>query len=147
MRRPPTRKPGVQYRVFEGRPPWFVASDVCRVLGLSNPTMALRALDDDEHSLSPVETVAPDGRFTGRKDDTLRLARAGSGCACILKAQLPGDRQARRHVFLPLNRVNFWLATIESGQVNDAEVKGTIIAPWRAVMVGAGISVALQRPR
>lgn len=28
--------------------PWFVAKDVCGVLGLVNPTEALRALDDDE---------------------------------------------------------------------------------------------------
>lgn len=28
--------------------PWFVASQVCRVLGLTNPTMALENLDDDE---------------------------------------------------------------------------------------------------
>ena len=28
--------------------PWFVAAEVCRVLWLSNPTVALNALDDDE---------------------------------------------------------------------------------------------------
>ncbi|WP_051946204.1 Bro-N domain-containing protein [Verrucomicrobium sp. BvORR106] len=28
--------------------PWFVAADVCEVLSLSNPSMALNALDDDE---------------------------------------------------------------------------------------------------
>lgn len=36
--------------------PWFVAADICRVLGLSNPTMALRALDEDEKGLSQIET-------------------------------------------------------------------------------------------
>lgn len=30
--------------------PWFVAADVCRVLGLSNPSMAVDGLDDDEQS-------------------------------------------------------------------------------------------------
>jgi prophage antirepressor-like protein len=30
--------------------PWFVAVDVCKVLGLSNPTEAVRHLDDDEKS-------------------------------------------------------------------------------------------------
>ena len=29
---------------------WFVAEDVCSVLGLKNPSMALKALDDDERS-------------------------------------------------------------------------------------------------
>lgn len=30
--------------------PWFVATDVCRVLDLSNPSVAVRPLDDDEWS-------------------------------------------------------------------------------------------------
>ena len=28
--------------------PWFVASDICRSLDLSNPTMAMQRSDDDE---------------------------------------------------------------------------------------------------
>lgn len=31
-----------------GNEPWFVAADVCRALDLSNPTIALSRLDDDE---------------------------------------------------------------------------------------------------
>lgn len=31
-----------------GDDPWFVAADVCRVLELSNPTVAVSRLDDDE---------------------------------------------------------------------------------------------------
>lgn len=30
--------------------PWFVASDICKALDLSNPTMAMERLDDDEKS-------------------------------------------------------------------------------------------------
>ncbi|EJA5731584.1 Bro-N domain-containing protein [Salmonella enterica] len=30
--------------------PWFVAVDVCNVLGIQNPSKALKALDDDERS-------------------------------------------------------------------------------------------------
>lgn len=30
--------------------PWFVAEDVCSVLNLSNPTMSLKSLDEDERS-------------------------------------------------------------------------------------------------
>lgn len=30
--------------------PWFVASDICRSLDLSNPTMAMQRIDDDEKS-------------------------------------------------------------------------------------------------
>lgn len=33
---------------------WFVASDICNTLGLSNPTEALRSLDDDEKLTSEI---------------------------------------------------------------------------------------------
>jgi prophage antirepressor-like protein len=36
--------------------PWFVAADACRILGLKNTTMALKALDDDEKGLNQIET-------------------------------------------------------------------------------------------
>lgn len=32
--------------------PWFVAVDVCSVLGLSNPTIAVSRLDEDERASS-----------------------------------------------------------------------------------------------
>ena len=35
--------------------PWFVAKDVCSVLELSNPSMAIKALDEDEVTLSQIE--------------------------------------------------------------------------------------------
>ena len=31
--------------------PWFVATDVCEILGISNTTQALQRLDDDERSM------------------------------------------------------------------------------------------------
>ena len=36
--------------------PLFVAADVCRILGIKNTTMALKALDPDEKGLNPIET-------------------------------------------------------------------------------------------
>lgn len=36
---------------------WFVAADVCRVLDIINPTMAVGRLDDDEKGLSSIETL------------------------------------------------------------------------------------------
>lgn len=35
--------------------PWFVAADVCRVLEIGNPTMALGRLDEDERTLISIE--------------------------------------------------------------------------------------------
>ncbi len=41
-----------EIRVIRGSndEPWWVAKDVCEILGLSNPTEAVRGLDDDEKS-------------------------------------------------------------------------------------------------
>lgn len=36
--------------------PWFVAQDVCTVLGLDNPSKATRGLDDDERGITSVDT-------------------------------------------------------------------------------------------
>ncbi len=39
---------------------WFVVADVCRVLGLSNPTEAIRALDDDERMTLRISEGGPE---------------------------------------------------------------------------------------
>ena len=37
--------------------PWFVASDVCRALGLTNPAETVKTLDDDEKGISSADTL------------------------------------------------------------------------------------------
>ncbi len=50
--------------------PWFVAEDICNTLSLSNPTMSLRSLDEDERSKfnlgrqGDVNIVNESGMFT-----------------------------------------------------------------------------------
>lgn len=42
---------GVNIRTFtRDDQPWFIASDVCQALGLTNPTVAISNLDDDERA-------------------------------------------------------------------------------------------------
>ncbi len=48
-------------------------------------------------------------------------------CAVNLTVQLPGDIQHREVVFLPLNRLNFWLATIQPNKVPAPETRARII--------------------
>jgi len=43
-------KQPVRATVIDGEP-WFVASDICKSLGIANTTQALQALDDDERSM------------------------------------------------------------------------------------------------
>jgi prophage antirepressor-like protein len=40
--------------------PWWVASDICFVLGLSNPTEAVRSLDEDEKSTLRISEGGPE---------------------------------------------------------------------------------------
>ncbi|MBC9785845.1 Bro-N domain-containing protein, partial [Heliobacterium chlorum] len=44
--------------------PWFVAKDVCDVLDIGNPTMALSRLDNDEKGLSLIETLGGQQQLT-----------------------------------------------------------------------------------
>lgn len=37
--------------------PWFVAKDVCAILGLANTTLALRPLAQDEKGLNRIKTL------------------------------------------------------------------------------------------
>lgn len=44
----------------EDREPWWVASDVCEILGLTNTTEALKGLDDDEKSTLRISEGGPE---------------------------------------------------------------------------------------
>ncbi|WP_395454693.1 phage antirepressor N-terminal domain-containing protein [Azospirillum melinis] len=41
--------------------------------------------------------------------------------------QMPGDDQRREWAFLPLTRVNFWLATVQPGRIHNDEVKAKVV--------------------
>lgn len=49
---------GSQLRVFtdEQGEPWFIAADVCNVLGIGNPRQARTRLDDDERGVISTDT-------------------------------------------------------------------------------------------
>lgn len=62
--------------------PWFVAKDVCDILEISNVTMALQKLDDDERS-----------KFNlGRQGETNIVQRSRPVCS---RARLPQARSSR----------------------------------------------------
>lgn len=45
----------------------------------------------------------------------------------IRGVQMPGDDQNRDMVFLPLTKLNFWLATIHPNKIKDADVRAKVI--------------------
>lgn len=48
-------------------------------------------------------------------------------CTVITPLQMPDDDQARDHTFLPLNRLHFWLATIQPNRINDPAIREKVI--------------------
>lgn len=70
--------------------PWFVAADVCKILGLSNPTMALRALDEDEKGLSQIET--PGGT------QNMAVVNESGMYALIVRSDKPNAKPFRKWV-------------------------------------------------
>jgi prophage antirepressor-like protein len=92
--------------------PWFVAADVCAVLGIANPSDALSRLEDDEKGLGNAETlggpqqmaiVSESGiwalTFRSRKPDARRLRK------WVTKEVIPSIRKTGAYVIpMPMVR-------------------------------------------
>mgnify|MGYP001209507740 CR=1 FL=1 len=77
--------------------PWFVAADVCRVLELGNPTMALERLDEDEKALISIEGLS-------RGNDNANIINEPGLYALILGSRKPQAKAFKRwitHEVLP----------------------------------------------
>lgn len=70
--------------------PWFVAKDVCNILGLSNPRTSLALLDEDEKGVHSMDTL-------GGKQELTTVNEAGL-YALILKSRKPEARKFKRWV-------------------------------------------------
>jgi prophage antirepressor-like protein len=96
-------------RVVEGASaPWWIAADVCNVLGLDNPSMAVGRLDDDERGISSIDTpsgpqqmliINESGLYslimTSRKPDARRFRK------WITSEVLPALRRTGRYAIRP----------------------------------------------
>lgn len=105
----------------EAGEPWFVAKDVCDILEISNPSDALKRLDDDERS-----------RFNlGRQGETNIVNEAGL-YALVLGSRKPEAHEFKRwvtHEVLPqIRKTGGYIPT------TDADDDMTILA--KAVMIG-----------
>lgn len=74
--------------VLRGEDPWFVAADVCRVLELSNPTMAIKGLDEDEVTLSQIE---------GNHRPTNLISESGL-YAFVIRSDKPAAKRFRKWI-------------------------------------------------
>ncbi|MFN6977334.1 MAG: Bro-N domain-containing protein, partial [Gemmobacter sp.] len=81
--------------------PWFVAADVCAVMGHTNPTVAVSRLDDDERQTVNLNTlnfpygIPADPR---RGNPNVSIISESGLFALILTSNLPSARAFRRWV-------------------------------------------------
>lgn len=73
--------------IIKNGDPWFVAKDICDVLGLSNPTVALNALDQDERSKF----------LLGRQGET-NIINESALYALIFRSNKPNARKFRKWI-------------------------------------------------
>lgn len=129
--------------VVEAGQPWFVAADVCAILGHSNPTMAVSGLDEDERGLRNVET--PSG-----VQSMVAVNEAGL-YSLVLRSRKPEAKAFKRwitHEVLPSIRQHGMYATPQL--LNDPEhllrVTERMVEEHRA-RVEAEARLVLQAPK
>lgn len=71
--------------------PWFVAADVCKAIGLINPTKALLRLDEDEQALTSIQGLS-------RGNDQANIINESGLYALILRSRKPEARKFRKWV-------------------------------------------------
>ena len=93
---------------------WFVAKDVCDVLDLSNPTMAIQELDEDERSKY----------YLGRQGEANIISEPGL-YALVLKSRKPEAKEFSRwvrHEVLPAIRQH-------GGYLTPAKIEEALLNP------------------
>lgn len=112
--------------------PWFSAPDTCRILELSNVTMALRILDEDEKGLKFIETL-------GGRQHINCISRPGLDKLMSRSKRPEAKRFDRwvRHTVLPSIRKNGGYISgqekVSTGEMSELELLA------RAVHVGSRI--------
>ena len=101
--------------------PWFVAKDVCAILEISNPSDALKRLDDDERS-----------RFNlGRQGETNIVNEAGL-YVLVLGSRKPEAHEFKRwvtHEVLPqIRKTGGYIPTSESDSDEDIMARAVLVA-------------------
>lgn len=76
--------------------PWFVAKDVCDAIGVSNPTMSLQALDDNEVSDLSLTEVSSNGTEQARKH---RIISEGGMYTLVLRCRQATTEGTAPHAF------------------------------------------------
>lgn len=116
-------------RIFDRyNQPWFVAADVCAVLELSNPSMAIEKLDDDERAKECL----------GRQGETNLVSESGL-YALIFKSRKAKARIFRKWVtgeVLPALRRDGHFEMSGTHANENEEIKSMVLITLRGLMLG-----------
>ncbi len=118
--------------------PWFVAKDVCDILGMSNPSMAVTALDKDEVAqIDPKDYLGSENR----SNQAVNIVSEPGLYKLIMRSRKPEAHEFQRwvtHEVLPqIRRTGGYIPA------TDADDDMTILA--KAVMIGQRTMEAQKR--
>ena len=118
--------------------PWFVAKDACDILGMSNPSMAITALDKDEVAqIDPKDYLGSENR----SNQAVNIVSEPGLYKLIMRSRKPEAKEFQRwvtHEVLPqIRKTGGYIPT------TDADDDMTILA--KAVMIGQRTMEAQKR--
>ena len=106
----------------EAGEPWFVAKDVCDILALSNATVALQSLDDDELTKF---------NLGGQHGESNIISEPGLYCL-VMRSRKPEAKEFQRwvtHEVLPqIRKTGGYIPTSESDSDEDIMARAVLVA-------------------
>lgn len=128
--------------ILRGAEPWFIASDVCRILEIGNTSDALRRLDDDERTLVSIEG--------GPSAGTNLVSEAGL-FALVLGSRKPEARAFKRwvtHDVLPsIRRTGAYGQPDPIALLGDPNVLRKLLGSYAERVQAIEATVAEQAPK
>ena len=113
----------------EAGEPWFVAKDACDILGMSNPSMAVTALDKDEVAqIDPKDYLGSENR----SNQAVNIVSEPGLYKLIMRSRKPEAKEFQRwvtHEVLPqIRRTGGYIPMSESDSDEDIMARAVLVA-------------------